>query len=151
MYLTVHSALGALVGQATGNPVLAFAGGFISHLCIDIIPHGDSERSGISWTRRTLLLVGCVDALIVIVGTTGLMYTAHVTPGIGVIAGIAGSMAPDALQLPHVISHGTRWLPYMRFHNFFHNLISHRFDFDWRLGIVLQGVLLSIFLYVLVT
>ena len=41
MYITVHAAAGAAVGTLTGNPLLAFIGGFVSHLILDMIPHGD--------------------------------------------------------------------------------------------------------------
>jgi hypothetical protein len=42
MTLTTHATLGAVIGRATGNPVLAFIFGFISHFLIDMVPHGDT-------------------------------------------------------------------------------------------------------------
>ena len=41
MFLTVHAATGILIGKYTGNIYLAFIAGFLSHLILDIIPHGD--------------------------------------------------------------------------------------------------------------
>ena len=41
MYITVHTSVGLLIGQAVSNWPTAFILGMASHFALDIIPHGD--------------------------------------------------------------------------------------------------------------
>jgi len=50
MYLTVHASAGILIGSQTGNPLLAFIVGVLSHYLLDSIPHDSIE--GHDWHEK---------------------------------------------------------------------------------------------------
>ncbi|MCA9325530.1 hypothetical protein KDA23_05720 [Candidatus Saccharibacteria bacterium] len=64
MYVSVHATVGAVVGQQTGNPLLAFGAGFASHLLLDVIPHGDSAKSGMPQTNKMIFIAATIDLFI---------------------------------------------------------------------------------------
>lgn len=41
MYATTHIITGAVCGIMSGNPILAFVTGFVSHIILDLVPHHD--------------------------------------------------------------------------------------------------------------
>ncbi len=143
MYLTIHAALGAVIGQSVGNPLAGFIGGAASHYLIDMLPHGDTERSGLRWTTKRILLVGIIDATIVCVGIILLSRAGYAMLHAPALAGILGGVVPDWLQLPYYYSNKKYFGWYIRIHNFFHNAVSRRFDFPWRVGLALQAVVLT--------
>jgi hypothetical protein len=97
-----HAIVGAVIGVATGNPVLGFAGGVASHLVLDSLPHVDNNilHTGesdfyekIGW--RDYILVG-IDGLV----TVGLMiFVVEKVGNIELIAfGGLGGVLPDFLD-----------------------------------------------------
>ena len=41
MTLTTHATVGAVIGYAIGEPLAGFVLGFLSHVQLDMRPHGD--------------------------------------------------------------------------------------------------------------
>lgn len=142
MYLSVHATVGAIVGQQTGNPILAFGAGFASHLLLDIIPHGDGEKSGMPQTNKTIMIAASIDLTALTLITLWLYrHTGGTIFSPTLIAGALGGMLPDALQLPYLLSNGRKWNWYQRIHNFFHNMIVSKWDIPYPIGIILQTLL----------
>src|SRR3989338_6826145 len=43
MYLTIHAAAGALIGNYVNQSLIAFIFGLFSHFLLDLIPHNDGD------------------------------------------------------------------------------------------------------------
>src|SRR3989344_8593234 len=71
MTLLVHAATGALIGQYTQNPTLAFFYGLLSHIILDAIPHGDSEiyqkYKNKEISSKKAMAITIIDAVLAIV------------------------------------------------------------------------------------
>ncbi|MBI2636599.1 MAG: hypothetical protein HYW81_00160 [Parcubacteria group bacterium] len=129
MYITVHAAAGAAIGTLTGNPVLAFVGGFISHLILDMIPHGDEAIK--RWkrfrtVRRRITAAALIDFFGVVAVLLFLVNNANQALLPGVLAGMAGSIAPDALWGFHELT-GTPLLSwYRKWHSEGHDFLTKK-------------------------
>lgn len=142
MLLTTHVMVGASLGLlvAPDRPWLAFGVGFLSHLLIDVIPHGDADLyqnylSG-KQVRRAMAYVG-TDAVCAILLTIILLNSPLHEDIRGIVSwGIAGGVMPDLLvgareKLKIQVLDG-----FHRFHFFFHNSLSKRYgDVPMWLGI----------------
>ena len=125
MYLTIHAAIGGAIGQFIDQPALAFALGFISHLLSDGIPHGDEDI--IKWklfksNTAKMAAAGAIDficlsliALYWIAGTPLAQMN-------GLLYGIAGAIAPDALWGFHELTKTPLLNWYREWHTKFHYL-----------------------------
>jgi hypothetical protein len=99
MFLTVHAAIGALIGQQINQPLLGFVFAFFSHWLIDAIPHGD-EKLFASWLpsnirKKRLLIISSIDIFgailfVLFVISSNILTTA-------MLVGIIGAGLPDAL------------------------------------------------------
>ncbi|KKR03565.1 MAG: hypothetical protein UT32_C0048G0001 [Parcubacteria group bacterium GW2011_GWC2_39_14] len=146
MFLVTHAAIGAAIGQATGNPILAALGGLASHFLLDAVPHGDlqlykSYKSG-QKVRRAIAKV-TVDSIVTIIFVILLFnFRDFMHPG-NVSLGIAFSVLPDALIGLYEI-HKTRFLTWFnQFHFFFHNYFVKKVgDVSYKYGMVLQIIIL---------
>jgi hypothetical protein len=139
MLSTPHLLTGALIGQATGNPALAFACGVMSHFACDRIPHTEPStfiedpKECWKWSVR----VATVDALI---GIALLVYLLpHATyPSIAAL-GAFGAVFPDIVSnIP--LWQGRVWntrlgRPFLKFHKWIHYNVPRRF---WVFGILTQ-------------
>lgn len=148
MFITTHAAVGAIVGETTGNPWLAIIGGFVSHLLIDIIPHGDSHMLEHYQKRRkvrTAVAYVTIDSVVAILFTVLLFQFRDFIHPANVGLGIAFGVLPDALVGLAEI-YRNKWLhAFHRFHFFFHNMIiNRRSDFSFRTGFAMQLVLLAL-------
>lgn len=95
MLFGTHFIAGAAVGEAVGNPFLAFLLGFVLHFLLDSIPHFDTTDDRIL-TKRQI-------ALIVVEGIIGMSVVAYCyfnfsTNKAGFLAGGFGSILPDLLD-----------------------------------------------------
>jgi hypothetical protein len=130
MTLTTHATLGALIGQATGNPILAFFGGFASHLLIDMIPHGDtglSDNFRIHKRRQThAVAYVMVDAIIAIGFVLLIANTKDITSVRTFTWGIIGGVLPDLLVGIYEITRTPllKWFNVVHF--FFHDFFVKR-------------------------
>ena len=130
MTLTTHATLGAVIGHATGNPLLAFIFGFISHLLIDMIPHGDTgiaDNYRVHKRRRKQAVAYVmVDAIIAIIFVLLLANTRDIESMRAYSWGIAGGVLPDLLVGIYEVTK-TRLLRWFNtLHFFFHDYFVHR-------------------------
>ena len=127
MTLTTHATLGAVIGHAVGNPLLAFVGGFISHFLIDMVPHGDtglSDNFRIHKRRRKQAVAYVlVDAIIAIFFVLLLANTRDIDSVRTFTWGIVGGVLPDLLVGIYEITKTPllRWFNTLHFyfHDFF--------------------------------
>lgn len=130
MTLTTHATLGAVIGHAVGNPVLAFVFGFISHFLIDMIPHGDT---GISdnfrvHKRRQKQAVAyvVVDAIVALFFVLLLANTRDIDSMRTFTWGIIGGVLPDLVVGLYEVTKTPllRWFNTLHF--FFHDYFVKR-------------------------
>ena len=65
MLLAAHIAVGAALGTATGNPVLAVGLSFISHYALDCVPHWDTDLSSKTRRSKTFLTIDIALGIII--------------------------------------------------------------------------------------
>jgi len=105
MHPLAHMLTGALIGQMAGNPVVAVAGGLVSHVLLDAIPHTEG-RTFNPEARQTpgLLTPDLLEAGLefvagaVIVGW--LLGGCPAVHGGPVALGILGALLPDLVDQP---------------------------------------------------
>ena len=159
MFLVVHAAIGALVGNAVTSPVAAFSLGAISHFFSDMVPHGDTlmyakYKSGDKEKARMAFWYVGVDALATLALLLCVFLLGDFVSVKSVAYGIIGGLLPDLLAgLFEVLRPQRRnWLhrQLAKFHGFHmhnHNFIIHhaRHDKDIPLqwGLAMQGAVLG--------
>ena len=153
MYITVHAAAGAAVGTLTGNPLLAFIGGFVSHLILDMIPHGDETIK--KWKlfktiRARVTAAALLDFAGVILALLFLLNNASMAFLPGMLAGMAGGIAPDALWGFHELT-GTPLLnAYRAWHSKGHDFLTKK-KISMKQGFAVQIPLLVLLLWFVVS
>ncbi|MBU1179507.1 hypothetical protein KJ885_01040 [Patescibacteria group bacterium] len=156
MHLIVHATAGALVGQATGNPWLGFIYGVLSHIILDMIPHGDSslyqryKRKEISTKKvmaTTVLDSIAAIVFVIIIFNLGIYGSKLVTS-----MAILGAIIPDVMiglyelaspKAPKFLKIIHKW----HFKN--HDLFASRRDFSWKNGFLLQIIIFFVLLKIL--
>src|SRR3989344_4940192 len=103
MFLTVHGTAGAIIGLQTGNPLLAFLFGLISHYIFDMIPHGDekmiADHQNVSPQEiKKIAQIGSIDGLTMLFLLGGLLYSGRLPLDLAVLFGVAGGILPDFLN-----------------------------------------------------
>lgn len=153
MYSINHALIAiAATGAVTTNPVAAFFLGVLSHFLVDMIPHGDtpiayrksSRRFGIPSLKdggegTSSMIVELVGTVLLIGVVLLFFFTGRIEHGPAFAAGIVGGIFPDmswgAIQLLKL-----RWMFWFtKLHHKIHNTIP--FDYSFRLGVALQGIL----------
>lgn len=148
MFLTVHGTAGIALGTLTGNPILAFIMGVISHFILDIVPHGDQfvdrwSRKGNRIQRLTFIFITEFSIAIIFIF---LMFNELIFANPYVLlAGMAGGMAPDFASGFTMVFKSKLWDWYFRFHNENHQLLQKTISFKY--GITLQLVTLLLLTY----
>lgn len=130
MTLTTHATLGAVIGHATGNPLLAFIFGFISHFLIDMIPHGDTgiaDNYKVKKVRRKQALAYVmVDAVVAILFVLIIANTRDITSVRNFTWGIVGSVLPDLIVGVYELTK-TKYLHWFnKLHFYFHDFFVNR-------------------------
>jgi len=149
MFLTVHSATGLLIGQYVKNPLLAFLAGFISHYVFDIIPHGDTQIPKQYHNLIYLALAGIFDLAVMISYLLIFMLFSNHLLSLSQIFAILGCLLPDCLQFIYYLYPRQKILKKIQsFHNFYHELISNKFEFSLLEGIIFQLLLFMILLII---
>jgi hypothetical protein len=159
MLFTTHAITGATIGILTGNPLLGFGLGVISHHFLDALPHFDQgsfyidKDKGPEWAgavygerkpfkvRRDWVML-FVDFAISGVIFFIIFYKLPAHYWILIIAGAAGGLLPDILdgspfwkeKFRKTASGGACH----KIHNFFHWPLSIKF---WYLGIGIQVII----------
>lgn len=152
MFLTVHATAGVIIGQQTGNIWLAFLGGIISHIILDIIPHGDQDlvESGDKFTPKEIIKIrkiALIDMLIMS-ALLSAIYLADLVPQISVwpvLVAAFGAILPDFLSGFYALTNSP-WLAWQ--FKFQHNLhyLFNGFTINFPQGIVVQTITLAIFI-----
>jgi hypothetical protein len=141
MFLTLHAAVGALIGEEVSSPTLAFVLGFIFHFVLDLIPHGDEDlvkgyQDGARIKR--MVSVATVDAIVMAI-LFFIFYSQDFffQPKV-VIWGITGSIFPDFLIGVHEITKIKILDKFHDLHYFAHNFFFERFHLSFTKGLIVQ-------------
>jgi hypothetical protein len=146
MTLTAHAAMGAVIGEAIGNPLLGFIVAIIIHFLVDIIPHGDNFLSNnfrvLKRRRKQAVTYVTVDAICAILFVLFIVNVRDVALIRPISMGIIGSILPDLLVglFDLTKSKYLRWI--FNLHFTFHNLIiKRRGDVPLKYALVVQIIL----------
>jgi hypothetical protein len=147
MTLTTHATVGTLIGYAIGEPLAGFVLGFISHLLLDMIPHGDYElgrsvRRSRANLKKAIAFI-TLDAIVAIFFILWLVNWKDLIPIQAISWAVVGAVLPDLLVGLYDISK-SKWLkPFNTLHFHFHDL-WHRKRKDLPLGhaLVIQAVII---------
>jgi hypothetical protein len=146
MFLTVHGAIGIIIGQRISNPLLAFVVGFISHYIFDIIPHGDT-RAPEKWKNIIhTAFAALIDLIILIIFILWLGIKVDIL-NLNTALAFFGSIIPDFLQGFYFLTNKKKFVRFQEVHNFFHFLLTKNSDFNLLTGMILQ----TIFFILLIT
>ena len=130
MTLTTHATLGAVIGGATGNPVLAFIFGFISHFLIDMIPHGDTGMSDNfrihKCKQKRAVAYVLVDGVIALLFVLMLANTRDIDSMRTFTWGIVGGVLPDLIVGLYEITKSPLLRGFTRMHFYFHDMIVRK-------------------------
>lgn len=149
MTLTTHAVIGAVIGGATGNPMLAFWLGFASHFLVDIIPHGDREiyeghKTKTAQKRAFAFVVTDAVAAIIVVALM-LAFSPHHDLSLAIAMGVIGSVLPDFINGIYEAWEVKSLEWFNKAHFYFHNMISDRTgDVPLRYGIVGQLIFIAL-------
>lgn len=146
MTLTAHAAIGAVIGEAVGNPLLGFVIAIAVHFLIDIIPHGDNFLSNnyriLKRHRRQAVAYVTTDAICAILFVLFIVNVRDVALIRSISLGIVGSVLPDLLVGLYDITKVKylRW--FFNLHFTFHDLIiKKRGDVPLRYSLIVQAAL----------
>ena len=97
MLATNHVIAGAAIGAATGDPLVAFTAGVISHVLMDLVPHWGTRRDGRPPHRfePSFLTVAVTDGLVLL--ALGALLVSQAPEGLrlAVAAGSFGALLLD--------------------------------------------------------
>lgn len=149
MTLTTHATVGTLIGYTLGNPLAGFIVGFLSHLLLDMIPHGDYKmninfRKNKSHMKKALAFV-TTDAIVAIFFILWLISWKDLSYLPAISWAIAGAVLPDLIVGLHDLTKN-KWLkPLNDLHFYFHNLIvkKHK-DIPLQYSLTIQFILIII-------
>lgn len=162
MFITVHTAAGALVGTQITNPYFSFITGVILHFIMDIIPHGDREigkrffgllNKKISEEEKikSLAAYGLIDYIALALFLLYAVKSFYFTKDDGVIWGIIGSILPDLLVAIYVLTKSRYLKWFFDFHKYVHHLVISRMknDIPLKAGIIMQIGILAVLIILL--
>ncbi len=151
MFISVHAATGALIGQQIKNPLLAFVLAFASHFVLDMIPHGDQdwidEYKGDEKSKvRKIIVIVALDAVVLLgLLISRFFYLDSFEPSLNIAAGILGGVLPDLIVACHELS-DKLFKNFYRFHFLMHDLIKIKQPSTAQ-SIVFQAVVLGALLF----
>lgn len=150
MMLTTHTAIGATIGFSLGNPILGFLLGLLSHLLVDMIPHGDSDlleehynnpSNKLPITRLTLDAIFALLLILLVVNLPG--YTSL----LALSATLAGSIFPDLLNGIYELTRSNLLGKFHKVHFFFHDFFVKKYgDIKLLYGFLGESVLITLLL-----
>jgi hypothetical protein len=148
MTLTTHATIGAVIGKATGNPLLAFVFGILSHYLVDIIPHGDTGLSDNfrikKKNRKRAVAYTMVDACVCIFFILMIANTKDIASMQTFTWGIAGAILPDFLVGLYELTKSPLLAWQYKIHFYFHDLLVNRKgDVPLYYSVLAQIVLIS--------
>ena len=128
MFLTVHAATGAYLGQYSPNMLVAFLLGVISHFVLDAIPHGDDELEVWHDTGhyKKVFLVIATDVLLMTTVILGIFTQPTIVEPKLIAAGILGGIIPDFVNAYFLATKSAILQKFGRFHKNIHNWIGKK-------------------------
>jgi len=154
MTLSTHTAIGALIGGSIGNPLLGFIIGFISHLLVDMIPHGDAglrKKYHSRQARKAGLAYVSIDGAMAILLLLVFFNLIDFDSRFVFTAAVAGSVLPDILVGVYELTKQRFLGRFVKMHVYFHDYFVNRYgDVKLLHGIVGQTVFLVILIHFLV-
>lgn len=142
MFLTVHGAVGVIIGQNISNPLLAFLLGLLSHYIFDIIPHGDTKVAKKYKNPIYIGLAAIIDFTLLISWFIFIFSQVQIT--LVILIALLAAILPDLLQALYYISREKICISCQKMHVFFHNAISNHFELNFYLGIIFQLIILMV-------
>ncbi len=150
MFLTVHTPLGIIIGQSVANPILAFVFGLISHYILDLIPHGDTKVPKKYLNPIHIAFAGLVDLFVILIYIIFLISLNVELLQLNIILAVFGSWVPDILQAFYFKYGGGILSKIQNFHNFWHNLISVKYQFNIITGFIFQFIVLILLTMIII-
>ena len=152
MFLTVHATAGAIIGQYCPNVWLSFTLGFISHLLLDAIPHGDDKlvEGEIITTKETVIkiaLIALVDGLIACALLINLYSYGFLPLSWPMVAAVAGSIVPDLITGFYLLTKN-KFLEKVVFWHFELNFITKK-HVSFTTGLIIQILTLLILIIII--
>ncbi|MBI3291077.1 hypothetical protein HYZ76_02225 [Candidatus Falkowbacteria bacterium] len=152
MFLTVHSTVGVIIGQTTGNIWLAFLIGFVSHFLLDIIPHGDEnlieEKNKFKPSETsTIIKLGIADGTVMIFFLLALYLGGLITTPLAVLFAVFGTILPDFIQGIYILTKTPLLEKYFSIHYDLHRILG--VSVSLKKGLVIQTFFLVISLILL--
>ncbi|MFH1392363.1 MAG: hypothetical protein ABIG90_01615 [bacterium] len=126
MFLTIHAAVGGLIGEKiTNNQWLALVFGFLSHFILDMIPHNDSVIID-QKNKPVLFLRVVLDLIFLFIFMQIWIYCFNLKNNRVFLAGAIGALLPDAIWGIHEQwkIKGLGW--FYKMHNYFHQLFFYQ-------------------------
>ena len=151
MFLTIHTAAGAIIGKSLPSVWLAFVIGFISHFILDLIPHGDEEcvmTKDRKLSKKRFFIIASLDGLITLTLVYSLYTQNFFYQPASIMAGVAGAVLPDFINMAAVVTKQKIFKRFCVLHTVLHDLIPQTKNFQYP-GLVLQASFLNIFLFIL--
>ncbi len=145
MLLSQHAIVGGAVGLATGNPVLGFLAGFLSHQVLDMMPHVDGapekvrpRRYSSVVDREWPLSTYITSYIDVTVTTVIIIFIAlRVNEPLVFLCGAFGASLPDLMDN---VPFWKKCFRSTKFGSWFHGIHS-KFHFRWHEAHVYQLIL----------
>lgn len=145
MNLTVHAAAGAIVAQYTKNPILGFFYGLLSHIILDMIPHGDSamyvKYKNKELSARKAAAKTIIDAILALILSVIFFNLPLASSNLVLSMAIIGAVIPDVFIGLFELSQPRtpKWLKVIhKWHFKNHDLISKKFDLSVKQGLLFQ-------------
>jgi hypothetical protein len=149
MFLTVHGAIGIIIGQNVQNPFLAFIIGLVSHYLLDLIPHGDT-KAPTKWKNPIHVgFAALIDIFILIIFLLWLGTKVQII-NLNTACAFLGAVLPDFLQGFYFISNKKIFKKHQAFHNFFHFLIAEKFEWKFYQGLIFQIIIFIILITLII-
>lgn len=159
MTLSTHAAVGIIIAEWTGNPLLGFIIALISHYVLDMVPHGDEF---VYWRYihnkddRIAKTAATIDILILSLILTLLLTYGDDFHGSLTLLGALGGILPDLLiniegvlrrhPVHSALGRSFEWLikKHYTFHMFCHQLFF--IPVRYRSALFLQLIAITLFL-----
>lgn len=144
MYLTVHTAVGAVIGQHSPTLSLAFILGFLSHFILDMIPHGDERWGFEEWSNnkeklKKIIGITALDVSLAITFIVFLFLKNNFTHPSFVAASLIGSIIPDAFVGCYIlISQRDFFKKFYHLHYLNHHRLLGSIKLPFFIGMIIQ-------------
>lgn len=144
MLISVHGAIGALIGENVNSSIWAFVFAFISHFILDLVPHGDQHQVEYYKSEKKLnkiinLLI--VDFLITLIFFIFYFNNARTFGPLkpAILWGIVGGILPDLIVALHNLNRRF----FFRL-NYFHLRIHQtiKFNIPFPVALIIQMTIL---------